>query len=360
MSQSFKIFLFVVLSFFTSFNLSANDTFFSIEKEDARVYDLAEGVDDLALALKKKLPNLDGDVLEALKRDFPDRGLQRFVDNPKLVESWKRVVDAIPNSTGTTAFARDIATLEKVSELTDATSSFRKNFPNTWEQELKNILNANKDLRCATCGGLGITRVPQMTEMLDNVEHIMQFGNKPGFNSIMTNLKSNVNNRDGIHHMINYMKNNPDEFANVIEFEFRYADDIMNKADVLVGNVKYEFKSWTPDIPNPWNSFFSGSGDSHTQMIRYFGNSTNLNQVKYVFNGSKATETQVKNAFKNLFVSKADDMFKPISQGGLGEVKMKQLFEFDNFQFQNATEFKGLLNNNQTFRDNALKFITVD
>ena len=39
--KSFKIFLLVALSFLTSFNLSANDTFFSIEKKDTRVYDVA-------------------------------------------------------------------------------------------------------------------------------------------------------------------------------------------------------------------------------------------------------------------------------------------------------------------------------
>ena len=47
MSRQFKIFLLVTLSFLSSFNLSANDTFFSIEKSSDRIDELAERVDDL-------------------------------------------------------------------------------------------------------------------------------------------------------------------------------------------------------------------------------------------------------------------------------------------------------------------------
>ncbi|MEX1003049.1 MAG: hypothetical protein WDZ35_13105, partial [Crocinitomicaceae bacterium] len=244
----------------------------------------------------------------------------------------------------------DPKTLEKVSEMMQPGSGLRNKFPNTWEQELTDILNANKDLRCATCGTSGITRVPQMDEMLENIEHIMQYGNKPGFNTIMTNLKSNVNNRDGIHHMITYMKNNQQDFVNAIEleFEFRYADDILNKADVIVDEIKYEFKSWTPDIPNPWNSFFSGSGSSYTQMIRYFENSTNLNQVKYVFNGSKVTETQVKNAFRDLFVSKVDEIFEANPD------IFKQFQKVGGGNIENLDDFETLLNHESFNIDHPL------
>ena len=61
-----------------------------------------------------------------------------------------------------------------------------------------------------------------------------------------------------------------------------------------------------------------------------------------------------------MFIAKAQDMFKPVNQGGLGPAKMKQLFEFSNFRFNNATQFKNLLNNNAQFRNNALKFIKTE
>jgi hypothetical protein len=54
-SRLFKISLIVALSFFTSFNLSANDTFFSIEKQSSSVEDLVDGVDDLVRGVSKSV-----------------------------------------------------------------------------------------------------------------------------------------------------------------------------------------------------------------------------------------------------------------------------------------------------------------
>ena len=50
-------------------------------------------------------------------------------------------------------------------------------------------------------------------------------------------------------------------------------------------------------------------------------------------------------------------MFKTVEEGGLGLEKMKQLFETNQFRFNNASEFKTLLNNNEIFKNNALKFV---
>jgi len=44
---------------------------------------------------------------------------------------------------------------------------------------------------------------------------------------------------------------------------------------------------------------------------------------------------------------------------GLGQAKMKQLFEFGEFRFNTVSEFKGFLNN-QEFLDNALKFVKAE
>ena len=82
----------------------------------------------------------------------------------------------------------------------------------------------------------------------------------------------------------------------------------------------------------------------------------NLDNLRYIFNGQKADIATVKNAFKELFTNKADDLFKSAEQGGLGANKMKQLFESQSIQFNNASQFKNALNN-QEFLDNVLKFI---
>ncbi|ADR20265.1 hypothetical protein MATR_21180 [Marivirga tractuosa] len=239
------------------------------------------------------------------------------------------VRNSISNNSGSTQFAKDPQTLEKLSELMMSNSNFRQAKENTWEQELNDILAANNDLRCGTCGNSGVERIPLMDELLDNLEYISQFEAKPGIETVYSGLRSNINNRDAVNHMIDYMKRYPNEFTNLTEFEFRYADDILNRADVLVENTLYEFKSWTPDNPNPWNSFFTGSGNSYTQFLRYLKNTNDLNELKYIFNAQKSDIGQVKEAFRGLFLDKADDWFKPIDDGGLGIVKVKQLFGDD-------------------------------
>ncbi len=50
-----------------------------------------------------------------------------------------------------------------------------------------------------------------------------------------------------------------------------------------------------------------------------------VNELKYIFNVNKADEATVKNAFKDLFIAKAEDMFN-----NLGQAKMQQLFGVDN------------------------------
>jgi hypothetical protein len=110
---------------------------------------------------------------------------------------------------------------------------------------------------------------------------------------------------------------------------------------VLVGNVKYEFKSWTPDLPNPWNSFFGGTGNSYTQFIRYLQNTTDVKNIKYIFNGAKASESQVKNAFKSLLSNptKKTEIFNAMKP----ELR-ESLFKKTNLNEQKAV-FEGMINN---------------
>ena len=112
--------------------------------------------------------------------------------------------------------------------------------------------------------------------------------------------------------MIGYMRNNQSEFTNLVEFEFQYSDEYLNKADALVGDVKYEFKSWTPGASNPWNSFFSGIENSYTQFLRYLENTNSLDNLRYVFNGTKVTEQEILAAFQDLFEIKTSEIFEVV------------------------------------------------
>ena len=88
-----------------------------------------------------------------------------------------------------------------------------------------------------------------------------------------------------------------------------------------------------------------------------FSRITNLNQYQWVATSLKNNDlNHLKQLWKKAFIENAEDMFN-----NLGEAKMQQLFGMDgNFQVTNSTMFKNLLNNNETFRNNALKFIVIE
>lgn len=87
-NRQFKIFLLVALSFLSSLNLSANDTFFSIEKSSDRIEELAEGVDDLLNASGKFIDDvLEADYLKYVTRKTNAGKTPR----PRL--EWKKVRD---------------------------------------------------------------------------------------------------------------------------------------------------------------------------------------------------------------------------------------------------------------------------
>jgi hypothetical protein len=74
-SNQFKIFLLVTLSFLSIFDLSANDTFFSIEKSSNRVYKLAEA------GVKFTTKQIDDYVLFATKQGDQSKVMLGLYDN---------------------------------------------------------------------------------------------------------------------------------------------------------------------------------------------------------------------------------------------------------------------------------------
>jgi hypothetical protein len=146
---------------------------------------------------------------------------------------------------------------------------------------------------------------------------IANFGDKEGFtgtNSLINEMAASGPKADGGSFLMHYIKNNHSEFQGLTRFEFRFNDDLLNRADVLVGNIKYEMKSWSSG-GSTWNSFFGGTGNSYQQFLSYLKNTNSLDNLKYVFHGIKASETQVKNAFSELIsnVSKKEEIFNSMT-----------------------------------------------
>ena len=181
-----------------------------------------------------------------------------------------------------------------------------------------------------------------------------------GFNKSIRDALNNPNPavQDGFWHMMKDLEKRgiPKEKVKAFDLEFD-GDDlpcIKCKFDVeLNGNgdgLKYlEYKSYA-----------NSSKISRQQFLNYISTVDNLEQLKYVFNKSKLSLDDAKAGMKDFLLNNTDNMFKSISEGGIGKDKIKQLFEFSNFKFDNATEFKNLLNNNESFRNNAIKFVTTN
>ena len=90
----------------------------------------------------------------------------------KLVQAYKKIREAIPLTGGTTKFALDPETINKVSDLIRDGSVFRSKMSQyglNWEDELSTILNKNRSLKCTTCGSGFATR-PNMVDFLSDVE----------------------------------------------------------------------------------------------------------------------------------------------------------------------------------------------
>ncbi|QFZ53938.1 hypothetical protein FEZ18_03490 [Oceanihabitans sp. IOP_32] len=118
MNNHFKIYLIVALSFFTSFNLSANDTFFSIENKGDRVCELANGVDDVLLEAIRVGKRADGSLANALDNASFPKGGDAVRKANGVNRNNKRLLDIgdsdIPNAVSDYTFSKGGQTFSKL------------------------------------------------------------------------------------------------------------------------------------------------------------------------------------------------------------------------------------------------------
>jgi len=139
-----------------------------------------------------------------------------------------------------------------------------------------------------------------------------------------------------------------------------FPNDVNSKKfDILfINNRKYtELK----------NIDFSNATNLPTQVIEQmispkgaFGKINSLDNLEWIAYARRGnTETKLTQLGKKAFIDNAENMFKPVNQGGLGKDKMKQLFEFGEYEFDSFIEFQDYLNEKE-FLDNALKFVKAE
>lgn len=117
----------------------------------------------------------DGVVMDRVQNFFDDLQnnnnlLNEFVQTPIGIKGWDLIVEGIST---TSNFRKDIPTIRKVGEIITENSGLRNKFPDSWENEMREILQGNSGLRCDACTGVGYPPYVKMPDFLDDVNYFL-------------------------------------------------------------------------------------------------------------------------------------------------------------------------------------------
>lgn len=264
-------------------------------------------------------------------------------------QSWKLLKDA-----GRTKLMNDTETVQKLAEVL-SDRSIQKILGNETDNILKKFLTVHKNDNWSW-------NKFALKEHLDKLKTITnRYEGVEGFNK---SLRDALNNpapavQDGLWHMITDL-----EKRNIAKTKIKAFDLEFDGDDLPCINCRFDVELITQNTDElkfiEYKSYKNAENINKKQFLNYIAKIDDIKQLQYVFNKNKLSLNEAKNGMKEFFKKNVEDMFKPIRQEGIGKDKMKKLFEFDNFKFDNATEFKQLLDKNEKFRNNVLKFIIIN
>jgi len=282
-----------------------------------------------------------------------ERDLEGFDDawefvrtNPRGTDTWEVIILSVNNVGGSTQFARDLKTLEKVAEYLDPANVNKLNAIGG-RTGLESFIFRNTDLLCLTCtGGHPVFAGRNMDEMIENfVEVGYYFRNNP---DLWSKLQSGASHpfpamREGSQHTLKTIKENPSKYApeKIESFDLRFEElpadidlcpscrfNIRFKDEYIGGNTpklaefkSYAFSTWA-NIKN--------SPKFLQQFERYLQDISEISELQYIYNGAKASETPVKIAFRELFLAKKVEIFDAMKP----ELKASLFGQVPSFQFQ--------------------------
>ena len=194
------------------------------------------------------------------------------------------------------------------------------------EQGLIDFLKKYKDAPCGNCKDAGrkIFGGRTLDEMLENyVEVAYTFRNRPDLWKKIEEgaLSSNAAMREGTQHMLSTFKKNPKKYTpeNIEHIDMKFEKGL----DDICANCRYdvkfiseskplyeEFKSYNSET---WSKIANDKGFIQ-QFKSYLQTSgvKNIDDLAYVINSNKANINEVKQAFKELFKNKKDELFEII------------------------------------------------
>ena len=264
-------------------------------------------------------------------------------------------------------FIDDTKTIEKITHYL-APENAEKLKAIGGESGLKNFLAKYKDAPCGNCKDAGrqIFGGRTIDEMLENyVEVAHTFRNRPDLWKKIEEgaLSNNAAMREGTQHMLSTFKKNPKKYApeNIehldMKFEKALNDICANcRYDVKFNNNRNEglplfeeFKSYNTET---WSKIANDKGFIK-QFESYLQEVNKIEDLAYMINSNKANINEVKQAFKELFKNKKDELF---------EIILKNNTLKDNLLGKGLTKseaknvFRDLINSTDSILYNFIKF----
>lgn len=308
--------------------------------------------------LFKQMDDLGWDEVlkDAFKADFDDAANIDFkelfeqadeIRQTELLKSWETVRDAIPNQSGTTQFALDPNTINKVADYLSPDNASKLDAIGGVD-ELKSFITKHPDVPCSTCngGGLPVFGSRTMDEMIENfveVGHI--FKDHP---DLWQKLKigtesANAAMREGTQHTLKVFKDNPSKYApdNIADLDMKF-ESVLD--DICVNcrfDVKFTNEALSNTIPKfaefkSYNSNTWANIKNSPKFIRQFKrylqdpDVSNLNNLQYIVNTSKAPLSEIKTAFKEMMTSKKDDIFEAMNDNLKNSLSIEFVSDIDN------------------------------
>ena len=197
------------------------------------------------------------------------------------------------------------------------------------EQGLIDFLKKYKDAPCGNCKDAGrkIFGGRTIDEMLENyVEVAHTFRNRPDVWKKIEEgaLSSNAAMREGTQHMLSTFKKNPKKYTpeNIEHIDMKFEKGL----DDICANCRYDVKFNNKQNPNLplFEEFKSYNSETWSKIandkgfIKQFESYLNtegiekIEDLAYVINSNKANINEVKQAFKELFKNKKDELFEII------------------------------------------------
>lgn len=318
--------------------------------------ELTELVEKLATKLNNK------ELKHTLEEELSNKALKdALTKDNDLVNAWERMYKVLER---TSQFTKDVSTLEKIAALSREGSAFRNKLGNQWSEVLDDILKNSTDLSCETCTGGRVGRSSIGQFMGDAEYFITNFNVNPGgkgevfYNWIRGTTNPSSGQLDELHQTLRDIARRGIKESEVIGLGKQFPTGTKKYDLRKIGDKYTEYKN-KDFVSSPLTK---GSDDVDQFINGYLKNIKSLSdfewkagfdKLKSAWGTPENALVEMKKQWKKIFEEKADEIFKPVEDGGgFAPNKLEALFGTSN-----KSEFLEII---QDLNDEIYNFVKVE